>query len=203
MRRKTLKSTALKGLAVLLPSLILVTFLLWIWRVLFGFVRPAGALVASRLGIGVNWGAVIVLIVFIVACYSLGHAVTTAVGRKVKELVEKNFFDRAPGYALVRNVVSQLLGTEKSPLSSFSVVRFEEAGIRMSGFAVERSEDGWCTIFVPTAPNPTSGFILHVREERVMELNVSPGEAIESVIGCGAGSATFHQKCAERDSSPP
>ncbi len=194
MSLKSVKSITLKGLAVLLPSIVLISLLLWISRFLWNFALPLGTLAGKKFDIPTVWSTSIVLLAFLLICYVLGLIVTSVVGSKVRHLLETRVLDRAPGYSILRNVFGQLMGTEKSPLQSFSMVRFENAGIRISGFLVDRSKNGWCTVFIPTAPNPTSGFILHVREEKIEELSVSPSDAIETIIGCGTGSEAFNDK---------
>ncbi len=194
MKLRSVKTTTLKGLAVLLPSIVLVALLMWIGELLWNFARPLGSVVSRKFDMAPVWSTSIVLLAFAGGCYLLGRIVSTVVGSKMRHLLETNVLDRAPGYSVLRNVFGQLFGTEESPLRSFSMVRFENAGVRISGFLVDRSDKGWCTVFIPTAPNPTSGFILHVREEKVEALNVSPADAIETIIGCGAGSEAFHDK---------
>ncbi|MDQ8204283.1 DUF502 domain-containing protein [Pelagicoccus sp. SDUM812003] len=193
-----MKKTVLKGLAVLLPSLILGVLVLWIWGVVSRFAEPAGKALSKWWGVSETLGVVAAIALFVLLCYGMGKFVTTVIGSRLHFLVESKVLHRAPGYAVLSNIVKQLFGMEKSPLSSFSMVEFEDAGVRVMGFAMETSEDGWVTLFIPTAPNPTSGFILHVRQEKVRDLGVGSGEAIESVIACGAGSAKFHQSA--RDS---
>lgn len=194
MKLRSVKMTTLKGLAVLLPSIVLAALLIWVSKILWNFASPIGSIVGNQLDVGHGWGTAIVLVGFSMMCYLIGHTVSTVIGANARKLIESRVFDRAPGYSILRNVFAQMMGSEKSPLKSFSMVRFENAGVRISGFVVDRSKSGWCTVFIPTAPNPTSGFILHVREEKVEELNVTPSDAIEAIVGCGTGSNEYHDK---------
>ena len=43
-------------------------------------------------------------------------------------------------------------------------------------------------VFVPTTPNPTSGFFLMVPEEDVTELDITPEEAFKLIISGGMAS---------------
>ncbi len=192
-----MKATALKGLAVLLPTILLVSITLWVVRFLTRVGEPYAKAVSKALDVPQTVGVVIVTVGFIFVCFCIGKLVTTAAGAKWRHLLESEIFDRAPGYAILRNVVAQFLGGEKSPLSAFAFVEFKKSGLRLSGFITDRSETGWCTVFVPTAPNPTSGLILHVKEDEVKRLNISGADAIETIIGCGVGSAELHEKLEE------
>jgi uncharacterized membrane protein len=53
------------------------------------------------------------------------------------------------------------------------------------------------TVFVPTTPNPTSGFLLLVPEEKVMELEMSVTDGIKTVISGGAVTPEYVKKNGE------
>ena len=58
----------------------------------------------------------------------------------------------------------------------------------MSAFITDRHPDGSYTLFVPTAPNPTSGGVFHLKGENVYPVNVPVEQAMRSIISCGTGS---------------
>jgi uncharacterized membrane protein len=58
----------------------------------------------------------------------------------------------------------------------------------MTGFVTDIHENGLYTIFVPTGPNPTTGFIFHLEEAYVQKIDTPVEEAMRSIISCGAGS---------------
>ncbi|NGX31627.1 MAG: hypothetical protein K940chlam8_01003 [Chlamydiae bacterium] len=41
------------------------------------------------------------------------------------------------------------------------------------------------SVFVPTTPNPTSGFILMFKEEDVIDLDIKTEEALKFIVSCG------------------
>lgn len=59
----------------------------------------------------------------------------------------------------------------------------------MTGFVTDELPNGKLTIFVPTGPNPTNGFIFHVDEDQVEYLDTNTEDAMRSIIGVGVGSA--------------
>ena len=50
------------------------------------------------------------------------------------------------------------------------------------------------TVFVPTGPNPTSGFIYHLPNKYIHKVDVRVEDAMRSVISCGTGSSALIQK---------
>ena len=61
----------------------------------------------------------------------------------------------------------------------------------MTAFITDQHDNGLYTVFVPTGPNPTTGFVFHLKQEFVHPIGVSVQEAFQSIIGCGAGSANI------------
>ncbi|MEX2403654.1 MAG: hypothetical protein WD625_05940 [Balneolales bacterium] len=55
----------------------------------------------------------------------------------------------------------------------------------------DKPSNGGCTVFIPTAPNPTSGNIYHPKEKDVFIIDVKVEDAIRTIIACGAGSEDF------------
>ncbi|MEJ2082766.1 MAG: hypothetical protein P8Y94_11490 [Acidobacteriota bacterium] len=53
------------------------------------------------------------------------------------------------------------------------------------------AKSGWKTAFIPTGPNPTTGYIVHLPGHDVFPIEVRVEDAIRSVISCGAGSASL------------
>jgi uncharacterized membrane protein len=49
----------------------------------------------------------------------------------------------------------------------------------------ERTEDDVITVFMPTTPNPTTGFMMFVARKDVIELDMSVEEALKMVISLG------------------
>ena len=43
-----------------------------------------------------------------------------------------------------------------------------------------------CSVFIPSAVNPTTGFLLLVPEERVTYLDMTPEQAMKMVVSAGA-----------------
>ena len=52
-------------------------------------------------------------------------------------------------------------------------------------FCTKTSGIGLITVFVPTTPNPTSGFLMMFREEDVIYLDMKGEEAFKYIISCG------------------
>ena len=77
---------------------------------------------------------------------------------------------------------------EKSPFSSVALVQAFENDTLMTAFITEEHAKGIYTVFVPCGPNPTTGYIFHLKKQFVHPIEVPIEDAFRSVISCGAGS---------------
>ncbi|ELY60805.1 DUF502 domain-containing protein [Natronolimnohabitans innermongolicus] len=63
-------------------------------------------------------------------------------------------------------------------------------GLRMTAFKTGRTtQDGRVTLFLPTSPNITTGFVLEVSTDEITELDESVEEALTRVVSAGFGDA--------------
>jgi len=131
---------------------------------------------------------IVIICIILLACFIVGLVVRTKVGRFLRDGLEKYILNIAPGYRIIKETVMQLLGQKKSPFSSVALVKIYDNEILMTAFVTDEHFNDWKTVFVPTGPNPTTGYIYHLPSERVYPINVKPEIAIRSVIACGAGS---------------
>ena len=54
-----------------------------------------------------------------------------------------------------------------------------------NGEIADKTEQNMMSIYVPTTPNPTSGFLIFVPKNDVIKLDMSVEEGIKYVLSCG------------------
>jgi len=105
---------------------------------------------------------------------------------------------RIPGVGAVYNSVKQIVATfgsqNRNLLNKVVLVEFPRKGVWSIGFLTNKTqgeaqartaEEVW-TVFVPTTPNPTSGFLLLVPAREIVELDMSVGDGMKMIISGGA-----------------
>lgn len=192
-RSKTfLRTTLFGGVIVILPSIILFFAFRWLFGVVGSGIKPLTSLVVETLPLPERYkefiATVIVVSVIVLGCFLIGLFVKTRMGRWVYDGFERSVLSKAPGYKMVKETVNQFLGKKKSPFSSVALVQLFENSTLCTAFITDEHDNGTVTVFVPTAPNPTSGFIYHLKQQYVHPVNVSVEDAMRSVISCGASS---------------
>lgn len=192
-RTKTFfRTTLLGGVIVILPTIILIFAFRWLFGFVSNGIKPLTELVVEYLPLPDRYdeliAPILVLFVIILACFCIGLFVKTRIGRWIYGGFESSLLSKAPGYKMIKETVNQFLGKKESPFSSVALVRIFENDTKVTAFITDRHTDGTITVFVPTGPNPTSGFIYHLNEQYVHPVDVSVEDAMRSVISCGAGS---------------
>jgi uncharacterized membrane protein len=180
--REFVTSTVVGGLFIVVPVYLALLLLLKGMKSAAGLVRPIAALLPDWIPAEGLFSLVLVLVV----CFFVGAAVRTRTGRIVRERVEKAFFERLPGYGLLRSLTQRLANDGDETAWKPALVELEEALV--PAFIIEELDDGRLTVFVPSVPTPFAGAVYILNRERVHALDVPFTQAIRSVSRWGSGS---------------
>ncbi len=139
-------------------------------------------------GSGIVWVILIMLIT--------GVLVNNFIGRKILELWDK-LLNKIPGFRSIYNALKQLSDTVLSPSGeSFKkavLVEYPRRGMWTIAFQTgnyrgeveKKIGEEIINIYVPTTPNPTSGFFIMLPKDDVIELDMSVDEAFKLIISTG------------------
>jgi uncharacterized membrane protein len=174
-------STLVGGLLILVPLYLAVLLLLKAMASLGGVVAPLARLLPEWLPAAQVLSIALVLVV----AFLIGVALRTGVGRLVRERIETSFFERIPGYALLRSLTQQLAGQGKENVWKPALVEIEEALV--PAFIIEVHDDGRFTVFVPSVPTPLAGAVYVLTPERVHPLDVPFTEGVKPLSRWGSG----------------
>ncbi|MEW6672379.1 MAG: DUF502 domain-containing protein [Thermodesulfobacteriota bacterium] len=196
--RKFVKTSLIGGIAVILPITILFLIFKWIFNVIIRIIQPLASLLVATSHLQVLAADVIVLGIILATCFLVGAIVKTKIGSFLHEHIDMRLSKLVPGYSMIKLTVTQFFDRKSTPFSSVALVRAFDDESLMTAFITETHPDGSFTVFVPCGPNPTTGYIIHMKKEHVHPVPVSVEEALRSVISCGAGSkpiiAAYHRK---------
>jgi len=67
---------------------------------------------------------------------------------------------RIPGYKRVKEITDQLSGKQKGLFREVALINVGNTGVSATGFI----DESHSPVFIPCGPNPTTGFILHVKK---------------------------------------
>ncbi len=183
-----IKTSLLGGIAVILPITILILIFKWIYNIIIQIIHPITKLLIDRSHVQQLVADAIVVGIILFGCFLLGVILKTKIGKFIHDFVDIRMSSLVPGYKMVKSTVMHFFNGKKSPFSSVALVQAFENDTLMTGFITDEHSNGIYTVFVPCGPNPTTGFVFHLKPQYVHPVNVPVEDAFRSVISCGAGS---------------
>jgi uncharacterized membrane protein len=140
-------------------------------------------------GLREPFGFFVAVIVFVMLVLSVGYLMRTTVGRLFETYLDAAM-NRVPLIRVVYNasklaVETAVTGTEDLQ----KPVKVEPwNGMRMTAFKTgQTTDDGRIVLFMPTAPNITTGFVMEVDPDDITETDESVEEALTRVLSAGFG----------------
>lgn len=136
------------------------------------------------------------LIVVLVGLTFIGATTAGFVGRFFVRLSER-VLNRMPVirsiYSATKQIFETVLAQQSAAFREVVLVEYPRQGIWALGFITgtthgevqELTEDEVLNVFLPTTPNPTSGFLLFVPKRDVVRLSMSVEEGIKMVVSGG------------------
>jgi len=185
--RKFLQTALLGGFVAILPLGLIIIFFRWIIVLIEKYLRPLVNLFETDSKIITIITYIIAVLGITIIFFLIGLFIQTSIGNRVRNHLESVYLTKIPGYKTARDVVRQFFGNKRSFFSDVVLVDIYGTGVLLTGFVTDNNGE-LITVFVPTAPNPTSGFVFHVPRNKVYKSNVPVEVAIKSIISCGAGS---------------
>lgn len=204
--RRFISITLLGGLTVVLPIAIFILLAEWIIFNLRDLIKPLSDWLMGQASFTNYMADFTVVLLIMTACFVIGLLVKTNVGRWIHEWLDDWLGRVAPGYGTITELVSQIFGGKgNQSLLKGEVCRAYILGrqvpVSVTGIITARHENGDVTVYVATAPIPTSGMIYHLGQDCIELLpDVSVEAAMRTVISCGSGSQTILYSA--RDSNP-
>ena len=180
--REFVTNALVGGLFIVVPVYLAVLLLLKGMKSVAALVRPLAGLLPERVPAEGFFSLLLVLVI----CFLVGVAVRTRTGRAVRERMEVAFFERLPGYGLLRSLTHRLAGDSEESAWLPALVEIEDALV--PAFIIETLDDGRFTVFVPSVPTPLAGAVYVLRPERVHIIDVPFTQAVRSISRWGSGS---------------
>ena len=198
MSNKKKKSFALKlrnyfftGVIVLIP----IGFTLYLSKFLINFstkLVPSGLNPNTYLPYNIPGIEIILTIIFITF---IGGLSLSFLGKKFLQLID-DLFKRIPILRTIYSAIGQMTDSFRSQESnkkSVVLLEYPRKGSWAVGFATKentgeiksKTQQDLINVFVPTTPNPTSGFLLMIPQEDLIYLDMTFEEASKFIVSAG------------------
>jgi len=194
-------NTLLGGLVVVLPITLFVSIIRLLFNLVIGIISPLKNLLGFSDNVNQWLINLLVVAAILTLFFLIGLVVRTEMGKRFFLRLEEQWLSPLPFYGIIRETVQQLFSRDRMPFSKVVLVDVYGSGALMTGFVTDEWPGNYLTVFVPTGPNPTNGFIFHVKKEQIISVDVRTEEAMRSVISLGIGSSSLF--AATVNSMPP
>ena len=198
------RQNILTGILVTVPFILTVFILYIIGSWIIGFVNSKAQFITGRLldqlhpvffqAITFIIGVLVTLIVVLI----VGAVARNFLGRKFvafgEQLITKIPLARTIYIAIKQIIETLFMGTGMKNLKRVAMFEYPRKGIYSIGFITGTLEPGkyhnqtdktLVSIFVPTTPNPTSGYYIMIPQEDVQELSISVEDAFRIIMSAG------------------
>lgn len=189
-----LRNYFITGVVVLIP----IGFTLYLSKILIGIsskIIPQNLNPNYYLPIAIPGIEIIISIIFITI---VGGLSLSFLGKKILKLID-DLFKRIPFLRTIYSAILQMTETfskKDDDKKSVVLVEYPRNGVWAVGFATRENKTEMSTkvnkrlinVFVPTTPNPTSGFLLMFPIDEVIYLNMTFEEASKFIVSAGTSS---------------
>ena len=189
-----LRNYFITGVVVLIP----IGFTLYLSKILIGLsskLLPENINPNSYLPFAIPGIEILISLIFITI---VGGLSLSFLGKKILKLID-DLFKRIPLLRTIYSAISQMTETfskKDNDKKSVVLVEYPRKGVWAVGFATrenttemaKKTNQKLINVFIPTTPNPTSGFLLMFPIDEVIYLNMTFEEASKFIVSAGTSS---------------
>ena len=192
------------GLAVILPAVVSVVLLVWLFSniarvtdfLLFFLPRRWTHELGGTGDLRWYW-SLFALVLAVLLISGLGRVTRYYFGRRSLEMLDE-FLLSVPllnkVYSTAKQVNEAFTSNKKGSFKQVVLVEFPREGQWSVGFVTSeqveplqpRAGEKFVSVFIPTTPNPTSGFLVLVPEASVTKLEMSVADGLKYIISLGS-----------------
>lgn len=183
-----ISSLFLTGLLLILPITLTIAVFTISLRVLLSWLEPL-----KRFGFNFPYSEVILAIAIILIAGTLYNMfILRPIIQGMEKLFSKIPLIR-PVYSGIKKLVHAFSFQDKASFTKVVRIEFPKTGIYSIGFLANQvdgmiapnSDRKYFSIFIPTTPNPTSGFLVLVPEDEITIIDISRQDAMAMIISGG------------------
>jgi uncharacterized membrane protein len=200
-----IRTRLLVGFMVAFPLVVTIFFARFIFGLMDRWFRPIAERYFGGPLVGVG------MVVSLLFLFLLGVAATNVFGARLFSYFEKRITGLpllSPIYQGARQITEAIQLHDAAEFRRVVLLPFPNQNVRSMGFVTRdlRGPNGFgaepmALVFVPTTPNPTSGFLVAVKQADLTTVDMSVEEGVKLVISGGLVVPT--QMLTERGAAPP
>ena len=190
-----IKNSFLAGLATIVPLALIVYVLQALFKAIIGLGDKVSEPIKEMVDItflGFHLSSLIGIIFVIISLMIIGALARNVLGKRVVSWME-NIFKKIPLIGMIyttsKQIIESISGGGTNSFEKVVYIEYPRKRVWTLGFVTSEStnqkNEEFYHLFVPTTPNPTSGFFLIVPKEDTLEAEVDVEEGFRMIVSSG------------------
>ncbi len=183
------------GLITLLPLFVTYIFIAWLMKFLHKNLAFVPKLISPDNDILIILFEFVLFLLILLFIYIVGVFTNKYIGKKTI-LMGESLLNRIPlirtVYTGTKQILNGLMVSNKKAFRKVVMVEYPRRGMWVLGFVTgevyiykRKRKEKMITIFIPSTPNPTTGFMIILPQKDVKVVNISSDNALKSIISGG------------------
>lgn len=181
-----LRTTVLGGILFLVPIIILVFIVGKALALASHLAAPLAEILPIESFAGFAVVNVLAIIILVLVCFSAGLAAKADPAQRFVDSLEDKVLSKIPAYDFLKSKITAMVPADEVEGLKPVLARFDDSW--QIAFEVERAKAGIVTLFLPGAPDPWSGSVCYMTEDRVKSLDFGLLSTVNELKGLGKGS---------------
>lgn len=188
------------GALLVVPSLITISILVFVWSFLSQFFNPLRQFIAEFTGLDLLLAELIVILSVLSLVIGLGFLVETIPHGLEAAAYFHSIAETIPGIGGVYGgfrEMSQTIADGEESFRDVKMVEYPSEGAYTMAFvtadtpprieeSIGHSEEGMVSLFLPMGPNPImGGFVIYVSRDRVHDIDITVEEGLQAIVTSG------------------
>lgn len=188
------------GALLIIPSLVTISILVFIWRFVSSFFNPIRNYINESTGLELLFSELLVILLALSIVIALGFLIETIPHGLEAATFFHSVAESLPGvggiYSGFREM-SQTVADGEESFRDVKMVEYPSEGAYTMAFVTAdtpsgieenmgHSEEGMVSLFLPMGPNPImGGFVIYVSRDRVHDIDITVEEGLQAIVTSG------------------
>ncbi|MGA1869225.1 MAG: DUF502 domain-containing protein [bacterium] len=198
--RQKVQTTFITGFLTVIPLIITIVLISFLFNIFDNYLNTPFSALFKLIGlpqlIGYHLPGFIGLLFLILFTFFIGLIVKNVIGKKIFVVVER-ILSKLPLiwniYHSSKQILEAISNSNKTAFKQVVLIEYPRRGIYTIGFLSSDTkgeiqsiiDKKLVNVFLPTTPNPTSGFLLMVPEDDIIPLSMNIEAGIKLVVSGG------------------
>lgn len=195
--RGFIRNTFLAGILAVLPVVVTYFFLSFVFSKMTGFLLPYLDMLSDyfKYPISLTQKKMLSFSLLVFMIFVIGLIAKNILGKKIIASFER-MLSKIPLIRGIYSATRQIIDTFQNSGTNFKkvvLVEYPRNGVYSIGFVTKETSnflnskvgEKCSNVFIPTTPNPTSGFILVIPNRELKELDMSVEEGVKFIVSVG------------------